>query len=40
MLKLDKFVVSIAKHKRDDILPGAVAVPGMYNMWIIIFRLI
>ena len=37
MLKLDKFVVKIAKNKRVDILPGAVAVPGIY-MCIIIFR--
>ena len=31
MLKLNKFVVRIAKNKRDDTLPGPVAVPGMYN---------
>ena len=31
MLKLNKFVVRIAKNKRDDTLPGTVAVPGMYN---------
>ena len=40
MLKLDKIVVRIAKNKRDDILPVPVAVPGMYNTWIILFRLI
>ena len=40
MLKLDKFVMIIAKNKRDDILPGPVAVPGMYNMWIISIWLI
>ena len=28
MLKLDKFVVGIVKNKRDDILPGPVAVPA------------
>ena len=29
---MDKFVVRIAINKRDDIFPGPVAVPGMYNM--------
>ena len=31
MFKRNKFVKRIAKNKRDDILPGPVAVLGMYK---------